>query len=85
MRVRIPKKLYESLKQRLNEGSALESMFATYGVDKGDLTNEFIEDLLAALSSHFRVYADELTNMDAMGIQQDIASAYNKLRKRTSN
>jgi len=55
------------------------------GVDVGDLTNEKVEGLLTAVMNHFYDNAEELSNMDARGIADDIKAALTKLKDRVSN
>lgn len=82
------------MKQQINEIKRMQQLAGvvkeadlagTLGVDVGDLTNEKVEGLLTAVMSHFYDNAEELSNIDARGIADDIKAALTKLKDRTSN
>ena len=66
----------------LTEAADLAGML---GIDKGDLSNERVEELLTTLMTHFFTNAKELDNMNAKGIANDIRAALTKLKSRTGN
>jgi len=63
--------------------TSLASLFP--GKDVGDMDNEFFMDLFEALGLYFMQNADQLSNMDAMGIAKHCTEAYKAVRGRSSN
>ena len=65
---------------------ALQSLLQMFpGVDKGEMDNDFFIDLFDALAAYFAENAEELSNMDAMGIARHCQEASRAIKGRSGN
>ena len=67
----------------ITEAADLKSMFPT--VDKGEMDNDFFIDLFDALAAYFAENAEELSNIDAMGIARHCQEASRAIKGRSGN
>ena len=67
----------------MTEAMDLKSMFPA--VDQGEMDNDFFIDLFDALANYFAANADELTNMDAMGIANHCHQASKAIKGRSGD
>ena len=68
-------------KENINENSKVDNLINNlreFGADE-------MEEVFDKLHQFYKDNANELTNMDGVGISQDLWNAYDKIRNRTGN